>query len=57
MTTEKALLVGGKKMKMDFIFFFFGICLKLFLDVFICPVWNTKFQTVQEKATTNIYDF
>ena len=57
MTTEKGLLVGGKKMKMDFIFFLIGICLKLFLDVFICPVWNTKFQTVQDKATTNIYDF
>ena len=49
-TTEKALLVGGKKMKMDFVLNYFGMCLFALFEI-------TKFQAVQDKATTNIYGF
>lgn len=49
MTTEKGLLVGGKKMKMDFIFFFlefvlnyFWMCLFALFEIQSFKLFRTK---------------
>lgn len=42
MTTKKALLVGGKKMKMDFVLNYFRICLFALFEIQSFKLFRTK---------------
>lgn len=42
MTTKKALLVGGEKMKMDFVLNYFRICLFALFEIQSFKLFRTK---------------